>query len=121
MGTHQLAHQPRLLINIGGAQANLGDDDEILRLSRGPVPASEASRAGNGVIAYALQHGIPVIHMLNIRSIAAMTGIPYDTEPKPVAPVRANPWWSAAGLVLFSVVLFTHRRWKLEAPDSTGL
>ena len=115
------AHQARLFINIGGAQANLGDDDEILRLSRGPVPASEASRAGNGVIAYALQSGIPVIHMLDIRSIAAMTGIPYDAEPRPAAPVRANPWWSAGGFVLFLVVVFTHRRWKLEAPASTSL
>jgi len=115
------AHQSRLFINIGGAQANLGDDDEILRLSRGLVRPNEADRAGNGVIAHALQHGIPVVHMLNIRSISAMTGIPYDTEPRPVAPVRANPWWSAGGLVLFLIVLFTHRRWKLEAPVSAGL
>jgi poly-gamma-glutamate system protein len=115
------AHQSRLFINIGGAQANLGDDDEILRLSRGLVPGGEADRAGNGLIAYAMQHGIPVIHMLNIRSIAAMTGIPYDTEPGPVAPVRANPWWSTAGLVLFFVVLLSHRRWKLETSGSTGL
>ncbi|MCW8927051.1 MAG: poly-gamma-glutamate system protein, partial [Xanthomonadales bacterium] len=116
-----IAHQPRLFISIGGSQANLGDEEEVLRLSRGPVPASEADRAGNGVIAQAMRDGIPVIHMLNIRSIANTVGIPYDRAPSRAAPIRANPWWSATGLLLFFGVLLSHRRWRLEDPGSTGL
>jgi poly-gamma-glutamate system protein len=109
------SHQARLLVNIGGAQANLGDDEEILRLSPGPVPATEKDRAGNGVIAYAMQRDIPVIHMLNIRGIANAAGIPYDAKPSRAAPVRIGMWWSAAGLLIFFIALATHRRWKLEA------
>lgn len=108
------AHGARVLVNIGGSQANLGDDEEILRLSRGLVPAAETARAGNGVIAHAMQNGIPVIHMLNIRSIAAMSGIPYDRPPGPAAPVQVKPWWAMAGLLLFFAVLASHRRWRLD-------
>lgn len=116
-----VAHQARLFISIGGSHANLGDAEDILRLSRGLVPASEAERAGSGVIARAMQNGIPVIHMLNIRSIANTVGIPYDSKPSGAAPIRANPWWSAAGLLLFFVALLSHRRWRLEKPGSPGL
>ncbi len=115
------AHQARLFINIGGSQANLGDAEEVLRLSRGLVPSSEANRAGNGVIAHAMRNDIPVIHMLNIRSIANTAGIPYDSAPSGAAPIRVNTGWSAAGLLLFFAVLFSHRRWRLEDPGSTGL
>lgn len=116
-----MAHQARALISIGGSQANLGDAEEVLRLARGMVPSSEADRAGNGVIANALDKGIPVIHMLNIRSIANAAGIPYDAKPSGAAPIRVNPGWSAAGLLLFFVVLLGHRRWRLEDPGSSGL
>jgi len=112
------AHQSRLLINIGGSQANLGDDDEILRLSRGLVPANEKDRAGNGVIAHAMQNDIPVIHMLNIKSISSMVGIPYDSPPRLTAPTRASTWWSGAGLILFFAVLAVHRRWRLERAEN---
>jgi len=115
-----VAYQARLFISIGGSQANLGDAEEVLRLSRGRVPAAEADRAGNGVIARAMQNGTPVIHMLNIRSIANTVGIPYDSKPSGAAPIRANPWWSAAGLLVFFAVLLSHRRWRLEEPGSTG-
>ncbi len=112
-----IAHQPRLFINIGGSQANLGDAEDVLRLSRGLVPASEADLAGNGVIARAMHNDIPVIHMLNIRSIANTVGIPYDSTPSGAAPIRMNPRWSVTGLLLFFAVLFGHRRWKLETDD----
>jgi poly-gamma-glutamate system protein len=112
------AHHARLLVNIGGSQANLGDDDEILRLSRGLVPSSERNQAGNGVIAYAMQNDIPVIHMLNIRGIANAVGIPYDAAPSRAAPLRIGPWWSAAGLLIFLIALVTHRRWRLAQTDN---
>lgn len=111
-------HRARALVNIGGSQANLGDDEGILRLSRGPVPANEKDRAGNGVIAYAMQNGIPVIHMLNIRGIANAAGIPFDATPSRAAPVRIGPWWALGGLALFFAALATHRRWRLAEADA---
>ena len=108
------SHLPRLLVNIGGSQANLGDALEVLRLSPGLVPASEMDNSGNGVIGTAMQNNIPVIHMLNIRSLSNMVGIPYDTPPRKMAPAHVSKWWSLIGVVLFFTVLLRHRRWGLE-------
>lgn len=108
-------YQPRLFINIGGSQANLGEGEEILRLSPGLVPISETGLAGNGVIGAAIRNKIPVIHMLNLKSISNRVGIPYDSPPRKMAPSQVSIGWSCLGLVLFFTVLFTHRRWRLEA------
>jgi poly-gamma-glutamate system protein len=108
------AHGPRLLVNIGGSQANLGDDDEVLHLAPGLVPAADIGSAGNGIIGAAMRSGIPAIHVLDIKSLSNQVGIPFDTRPAAMVPVRVSPWWSITGLVLFLTVLSSHRRWRLE-------
>ena len=110
--------QPRVFINIGGSQANLGASEDVLKLQTGFVPANEASLAGNGVIGFAMQNGIPVIHMLNIKSISDRVGIPYDATPRKAGLNRASTGWSLLGLALFFIVLFTHRRWRLEPSET---
>lgn len=107
-------YQPRLLISIGGSHANLGDAYEMLKLPTGLVPATAIDNAGNGVIGNAMRDNIPLIHMLNIRSLSSMTGIPYDSFPRKMAPASVSKWWSGVGLVIFFVVLLRHKRWKLE-------
>jgi poly-gamma-glutamate system protein len=107
-------HQSRLLVSIGGSQANLGDALEVLKLNPGLIATDEIGQTGNGVIGAAMQNHIPVIHMLNMKSLGNMAGIPYDTEPRQVAPRRVSTWWSIIGVVLFFAVLLRHRRWKLE-------
>lgn len=106
--------QPRVFINIGGSQANLGNAEEVLRLPPGLLPVSESGHAGNGVIGLAMRKDIPVIHLLNLKSLGRQVGIPYDGTLRKMAPVHVRTWWSVAGVLLFFVVLFTHRRWKLE-------
>ncbi len=110
--------QPRALINIGGSQANLGDAEEVLRLSTGLVPGAESGQAGNGVIGHAMRAGVPVIHMLNLKSIGARVGIPYDGPPRKAAPFRGSTGWSLAGVLLFFIILLTHRRWRLEPAEA---
>jgi len=109
--------QPRLLISIGGSQANLGSAEEVLRLQPGLVPVGQAAQAGNGVIGAAMRDGIPVIHMLNIKSISNRVGIPYDSRPRKTGPAQVSAAGSLAGLLLFFAVLFTHKRWKLEPAE----
>ena len=108
------AHGSRLFINIGGSQANLGDGEAVLRLNPGLVPSTEAGRAGNGVVGAALGAGIPVIHALHIEALARQAGIRHDAPPGKRAPMQVNPWWSLLGLGLFFIVLWRHRRWRLE-------
>jgi poly-gamma-glutamate system protein len=110
-----MRHRAKLLLSIGGSHANMGDDPGILKLSPGPVKASDGKSAGNGVIARALGEGIPVIHMLNLRELSRQTGIPYDSRPRPMAPGSVSALWSAFGLGLFFLVIARHRRWRIEA------
>ena len=112
------AFKPRVFISIGGSQANMGDSPDVLRLTTGFVPASERALAGNGVIANAMQNDTPVIHMLNIKSISDRVGIPYDSKPRKMGPAQVSVAWSLAGLVLFFIVLLTHKRWRLESPEA---
>lgn len=106
--------QVKLLINIGGSHANMGDDPGVLQLQPGLNSAAEAGQAGKGVIGTAISRGIPVLHMLNIKALAGKAGIPYDSEPRKQAPLALNSWWSLAGVLLFFTVLLTHKRWRLE-------
>ena len=52
-----LHQQARVLVSIGGSQANLGDGLEILKVKPGLIHPGDYSNAGNGVIATALQAG----------------------------------------------------------------
>ena len=106
--------QAKLLISIGGSQANLGDAVDVLRLTPGLVPGNQDDVAGNGVIGAAIRANTPVIHMLNIKSIGNRVGIPYDGNPRKTGPVQSHVGWSVLGLLIFFIILFTHRRWKLE-------
>ena len=104
----------KLLINIGGSHANMGADPDVLQLQPGLHSAAEAGQAGKGVIGFALSRGIPVLHVLNIKTLAGQAGIPYDSEPRKQAPLAVSAWWSLAGVLLFFTVLLTHKRWRLE-------
>lgn len=106
--------QAKLLVNIGGSHANMGDDPEVLKMQPGLNSGDSPGKAGNGVIGFALGQGIPVLHMLNIKTLGEKVGIPYDTEPRKKAPVTVSAWWSLAGVLLFLTVLLSHRRWRLE-------
>ena len=103
----------RLLVTIGGPHSSLGDDPEALRFPPGLVFPEQVRNAGNGVVAAALEAGLPVLHLLNIEGLARRVGIPFDAAPGSGLPPRVHPAWALVGLALFLGVLFTHRRWRL--------
>lgn len=111
-------HQARLLVSIGGSHANLGSAPEVLKLHTGLIPTTDVDVAGNGIIGVAMRDNLPVIHMLNIRSLSNMTGIPYDSQPRKKAPARINKWWSGIGLALFFIAMLGHKRWRLESTEA---
>lgn len=101
----------KALVNIGGSASSMGTDEEILQLSGGLILPSENIHAGNGVIAGALQEGIPVIHFLNLRDLALETGVPFDSRPGRNISRWRTPLFSIAGIILFILVLRRFRRW----------
>ena len=102
----------KLLINIGGGQAAMGSDEAVLKLGPGLLRPGPEIRGGNGVMGLALAHGVPVLHMLNLKSLCAQTGVSFDSPPS----WRMAGGWSIGAyllaLAVFGLVLFRHDRWK---------
>lgn len=106
--------KPALVVQIGGSHANMGTDDAVLSLPPGFLDSRYAERAGNGVIGLVLKRGIPVIHILNVKSLCRMTGVSEGVEiakkgPKPFKFSRAF-----LGLLFFAVFLYKYERWAFE-------
>lgn len=110
--------KPKLFINVGGGEASLGDSGIVIP-SGLLLPGDARSgalevEAAGGVIAEALQAGIPVLHMLGVKKLAEENGIPWDAESFVKIKPASRPSWSVAGLALFFTVLCTHKRWFWE-------
>lgn len=76
--------RPRLLINVGGAQASLGDCPESAGIPSGlirqPLPCSGTP----GLVHTALARGIPVLNIHKVKDLAQRYGLPLDPVPLPV-------------------------------------
>ena len=102
--------EPKVVINIGGSHANMGNSEDILRLPPGLIISG---KGGDGVIGRTLNLGIPVIHMLNIKSLAAAEGIPFDGSQNMLFKGGRSVVLAlcAAALFICSALLF--RRWHI--------
>jgi poly-gamma-glutamate system protein len=74
----------RAFVNIGGSLPNIGSDSLILKVRPGlakvrilPPPEKR------GLVFAAAARGIPVLHLLFIRGLAAEYGLPWDPQPLP--------------------------------------
>jgi poly-gamma-glutamate system protein len=102
----------RLVVSIGGALSNLGRGETAIALRNGLLFEKDAPAAEDGVIALSLKQGIPVLHLLNLRSLAERSGIDYKARrPFFIGRSLASP---LAGVMLFVLILATHRRWSWE-------
>jgi poly-gamma-glutamate system protein len=108
---------PRLMINIGGSNANLGRSKTGADIPPGLLMPEDADSfpTGDGVISIALRSGIPVLHMLNLRRLALENGIPWDAAAFTGTRAKISPLAAAAGLAVFGAVLASHRRWGWRA------
>jgi poly-gamma-glutamate system protein len=78
---------PALFINSGGPLTSLGNIPEVQALSTGrlsKVPSTKDPQ--RGIIFRMNEQGVPVIHLLNIKSIARRYGLPIDPFPLPPVP-----------------------------------
>jgi poly-gamma-glutamate system protein len=112
--------RPAAFVNVGGNLTSLGATAEEAvfpaGLSRSRPRASTDPR--RGVLTRMAERGVPVIHLLGIRQLAARYGLPFDPRPLlPAAdaavlrPTRHSRAFAAGGLALIGAALFwTHRR-----------
>ena len=102
-------------INVGGGAAVLGDAAYVRLIPPGLTERMQfASMRNGGVMANFGREGVPVIHVLNIRSMFAEFDYPYAATPSPDLGVgsfysseRYNPWTTALGLILLLVMVIT--------------
>lgn len=74
----------KLFVNIGGASANFGECMEALKITPGLNKNLKICHKPNrGIIYEIAERGKPIIHLLNIRSLAIKNGLPIDPIPFP--------------------------------------
>lgn len=107
----------KAFVNIGGADINFGSDSASLSLKPGIVrPRSHTRVARYGsLLGYYLDADVPVIHLLNIKSLALQAGIPLDADPRAPLPVslltdRKTPLWPVALGLIFAAAALAFRR-----------
>jgi poly-gamma-glutamate system protein len=108
-------------INIGGAYANLGTSQLVLNLKPGlNDKLAQPPENERGVIFEMAQRGVPVIHLLFIKGLAARYGLPWDPVPLPgpgewslresAAPAGFRFWAvTAAYFALLILLALSHR------------
>lgn len=76
---------PRLFVNSGGSVAALGtclDGDRLpVMTTSGQLPCTDGIA---GLVVRSANRGLPVVHLLNMREVAARWGLPFDPYPLPM-------------------------------------
>ena len=75
--------QPRLLINVGGAQAALGNCTESAEIPAGLIAGPLPCTGTPGLVHMALVRGIPVLNIHKVKALAQRYGLPLDPVPLP--------------------------------------
>jgi poly-gamma-glutamate system protein len=73
----------KCFINVGGNDASFGDSNIMVHADGGILTALPEKDNSTGLVQLFLEDGIPVIHLLNIKSLASEYGLPIDPVPLP--------------------------------------
>ncbi len=114
--------RPAAFINVGGSLTSLGAGPEVRRLPAGLLKKVPVVRnPERGIIFRMGERGVPVIHLLKIKSIADQYGIPIDPSPLSAVSTAKTPMTgrysiplAAAGLTLMIVLLTFLRKADLR-------
>lgn len=105
----------KAFINVGGGAAVLGDAAYIRLIPPGLTLRMQfESMRNGGVMAKFGREGVPIIHVLNIRSMFKQFAYPYAATPSPELGVgsfysseRYNPWTTALALGILLAMVVT--------------
>lgn len=109
----------RVFVNIGGATTNYGNTPVSITYPNGLVingPRIPEHRE-RGLIFEYQNLGIPVIHLLNIRDLAAKNGLPIDPIPLPEVGkggVYSRITYNKYIIILVIVIEFFYLFWALK-------
>jgi poly-gamma-glutamate system protein len=98
----------KVFINIGGAEANVGNCTHSWQIPQGLVRRLPmCSHQNKGVVFWLAEKGAAVINLLDIRNIAASYGLPIDPIPLPQPGEGAifyeRKLWFVPSIVLISL------------------
>lgn len=73
----------RCFINVGGNDVSFGNSKVIVYSDGGILTALPENDHSTGLVQLFLAEGTPVIHLLNLKSLASAYGLPIDPVPLP--------------------------------------
>ena len=73
----------KCFINVGGNDASFGDSNIMVHADGGILTSLPEKDNSTGLVQLFLADGTPVVHMLNIKSLASEYGLPIDPVPLP--------------------------------------
>ncbi len=103
----------RCFVNVGGNDPSFGDSSVIVHADGGILTELSEKDRSTGLVQLFLRDGTPVIHLLNIKSIATAYGLPIDPTPVPAVGeggiyqryVYCRPLAAAGALAGFALLL----------------
>jgi len=119
--------RPDALINVGGNQLNIGSAGHLL--PPGIIRITSIDYQDLGIVGWALDHGLPIIHLLKIRDLALQADLPLDPIPLPLPGnssvyyrTRVHTGWAVTLLIpiCLYVLFLTYRHRTEHTQDYQG-
>ena len=109
----------KCFVNVGGNDASFGDSNIMVHADGGILTALPEKDNSTGLVQLFLKDGIPVVHLLNMKSLVTEYGLPIDPVPLPTPgdggvfyEIRYHTWIAILGLSGAAVLLWLSRESK---------
>lgn len=109
----------KCFVNVGGNDASFGDSNIVVHVDGGILTSLPEKDNSTGLVQLFLKDSIPVIHLLNIKTLAADYGLPIDPVPIPAVgqggvyqQVQYRKWIPVAGLAAAAMLIWFSREKK---------
>ena len=115
----------KCFINVGGNDASFGDSNIMVHTDGGILTKLSENDNSTGLVQLFLKDSIPVIHLLNMKSLATEYGLPIDPVPLPepgeggvYSEIQYRKEIAVIGLAAAAVLLWLGREEKRKPDDS---